>query len=299
MRPALRLLVLTWFAPLFGAAPASAQGPGASPPEPPAERRTETMAWRELRLAADRERAIWERLRVNPDDEDERQRADADFRAVLTAYENVIRSAPAMAEAYAAYGLLLGRTGNRADALKAYLRANKLDPNIPMVKNQIGNYLAEEGDYKEALPYYLAAIELDDAEPLYHYQLGQLLNAYRRFFVDDGLFTDDVLDRRIQSAFQRAAALAPANWAYLYRYAESFYDLATPAWDRALAEWRRLEERADTGLGRQTIRLHIANVQLRAGAPEEAAATLATIDEPALQERKRTLVAQLPESPED
>jgi tetratricopeptide (TPR) repeat protein len=251
------------------------------------------MAMRELREVASRERLIWERLRADPDNADMKQRAEAEFRNVITAYENVIRSAPEFAEAYAAYGLILSRTGNREAAVKAFLKANKLDPRLALVKNQLGNFLAEEGNYKEALPYYLAAIELEPEEPLYHYQLGALLHEYRRLFVADILYTESTVDEKSHDAFRRAAELAPDNWGYAYRYAESFYDAVKPDWDAALVEWRKLEARAKPGLEVQTIRLHIARVLVEADRNAEAGPILETITEPALQEHKQTVIAAI------
>ncbi len=289
-------------APSVDAAPAEetrAAPPPAADPARPSGKRAETMAWRELRLVADREREIWERLRAAPDDDLARQRAQAEFRAIITAYENVIRAAPDMAEAYAAYGLLLGRTGNREESTTALLKANKLDPNIPMVKNQLGNVLAEDGSYNQAMAYYLSAIELNQDEPLYHYQLGSLLHAYRDFFLDDKTFDRATLDRKTQAAFRRAAELAPENWPYIYRYAESFYDLETPDWEAALAEWRKLEEKAPEGLGKQTIRVHIANVMVEMGDRAGAAGLVETITDPALADQKQTVVARLQESPKE
>ncbi|BET66547.1 hypothetical protein ASA1KI_14650 [Opitutales bacterium ASA1] len=261
--------------------------------------RSESLAWRQLREAAAREKAIWDRLRAAPDDVVIRKRAETDFRDLITAYENVIRAAPEMAEAYAAYGLLLGRTGNREDSTKALLKANQLDPNIPMVKNQLGNILAEDGNYNQALAYYLSAVELDEDEPLYHYQLGSLLHAYADFFLDDKTFDRATLDAKTHAAFRRAAELAPDNWPYIYRFAESFYDLEEPDWPGALAEWRRLETKAPEGLGKQTIRLHVAGVLHELGQTSEARTLLATIDEPALAEQKQTVVARIEESEGD
>jgi tetratricopeptide (TPR) repeat protein len=266
--------------------------PSAPPP-------AETMATRQLREVVERERAIWERLRGRPDNENTRSRAQTDFRDVITAYENVIRANPEFAEAYAAYGLVLSRTGNREAAVKAFLRANKLDPRIAMVKNQLGNYHVEEGHYKEALPYYLSAIELAPEEPLYHYQLGALLHEFKQLFVADGLFKLEELEAKSHEAFRRAAELAPDNWGYVYRYAESFYDFADPDWDAALAVWRQLEERAEPGLGQQTVRLHIARVLVEADRTTEARPILDTITEPALADHKQTVIAAIDAEPEN
>lgn len=257
----------------------------------------ESMAWRDLREAVLRERAIWERLRMRPDDDLEQQRAQAEFRTVMNAYENVIRAAPKFAEAYAAYGLLLSRTGNREEAVRAFLKANQLDPNMPMVKNQIGNYLIEDGRYKDALGYYLAAIKLKPDEPLYHYQLGSLLREFRKFLVTDGLYTPAAIDKLMQEAFREAARLAPDNWGYIYRFAESYYDLESPKWEEALAEWTRLERKAQPGVEKQTIHLHRANVLARLGRRDEARAIVDSIVEPSLRGARAEVLAMIDPPP--
>jgi tetratricopeptide (TPR) repeat protein len=266
------------------------------PPELPPP--SESMVLRELREIAARERVIWDRLRADPENAELKLRSEAEFRDVITAYENLLRSAPDYAEAYAAYGLILGRTGNRDAAVKAFLRANKLNPRLALVKNQLGNILAEDGDYTEALPYYLAAIELEPEEPLYHYQLGSLLHEFRRLMIADEMFTDETLTAKSHDAFRRAAALAPDNWGYAYRYAESFYDAIDPDWPAALAEWQKLEVRAKPGLELQTVRLHIARVLVEADRYDEARPILETITEPALQEHKQTVIAVIEAEPE-
>jgi hypothetical protein len=147
--------------------------------------------------------------------------------------------------------------------------------------------------------YFLSAIELDPEEPLYHYQLGSLLHAYAEFFLDDGMFDRATLDSKMQTAFRRAAELAPENWAFLYRHAESYYDLENPDWEAALEQWLALAERADPGLPRQTCQLHAANVLLKLDRRDDAVELAGSIDEPALAEEKQTFIAQLDETPEE
>ena len=176
------------------------------------------------------------------------------------------------------------------------LKANQLDSDIPLVKNQLGNYLAEEGKPLEAAPYYLAAIKLEPNEPLYHYQLGTLLTVARDDFLKSGEWTRAALDQAMHHAFQRAAELAPDRFEFAYRYAESFYDLETPDWDGALKAWAALEEKAPTAVERQTMRLHAANILIKTGRPDHARALLDTVDEPSLQTQKQKLIAQLAET---
>jgi tetratricopeptide (TPR) repeat protein len=253
----------------------------------------ESLATRELRTVVEKEKLIWAHLEGRADDLMEQRRAQAEFRAVADTYEKIIRDKPDFAEAWAAYGLLLSRLGERENAMRSFVRANKLNPNIPMVKNQMGNYLTEDGEYSEALGYYLMAIELDESQPLYHYQLGSLLAAYRDFFIDDGTFDRATIDAKMQAAFLRAAELAPDEWGYVYRYAESFYDLGKPKWEEALAEWQKLEKRAAEGMETQVVLLHEARVLAELDRADEASTILESVSEPVLQQSKQTVIEQL------
>ena len=201
-----------------------------------------------------------------------------------------------MAAGYASYALLLNQPviDQRKLAAAMLLKANQLDPNLPLVKNQLGNYLAEEGKPLDALNYYLAAVKLAPDEPLYHYQIGTLLTEAREDFLKSGAWTRATLDQSMQDAFEKASALAPGNVAYAYRFGESFYDLERPEWSAALAFWRALEDKVAGPVEKETIRLHQANVLIHQQKFAEARAVLATVKEDKLQAQKQKLVAQLP-----
>jgi len=178
-------------------------------------------------------------------------------------YEILLRENPNFAAGYACYGYLLSKMDMPRQAIGVLLKANQLDPNIPLVKNQIGNFLAEQGKPIDAENYYMAAIKLDPDEPLYHYQLGQL---------------------------------APDRIEFTYRYAESFNDLKRPDWDKALKVWASLEDKETSDVGRQIIRLQAANVLIKEGKYDAARVLIATVSEPKLGPQKQKLVAQLPEN---
>jgi tetratricopeptide (TPR) repeat protein len=208
-------------------------------------------------------------------------------------YEMLLRANPDFAAGYAAYGYLLSRVDVRKEAAAILLRANQLDPDIALVKNQLGNVLAEDGKPLLAAPYYLAAIKLEPDEPLYHYQLGMILTEARDDFLQSGEWSRATLDETMLHSFQRAAELAPDRFEFTYRYAEAFYDVEKPDWNAALKIWSTLEENAETAIERQTMRLHAANILLKLGKPEHARMLLSTIDDPKLQGQKQTLVGRL------
>ena len=97
----------------------------------------------------------------------------------------------------------------------------------------------------------------------------------------------------MQAAFLRAAELAPDECGYVYRYAESFYDLGKPKWEEALAEWQKLEKRAAEGMETQVVLLHEARVLAELDRADEASTILESVSEPVLQQSKQTVIEQL------
>ena len=251
---------------------------------------------RDLKRAIERERMLFDAARESPEQTD-RDNMQMQLQEVVQDYERIIRTSPDFVPGYVAYGLLLNRVGEHRRSAEIFLKANKLDPNLPIVKNQLGNYCAEEGEFQDALEYYLAAIALSPREPLYHYQLGSLLHEYHDNFVLAGRFDAKTGRRQSADAFRRAAELAPDKIPYAYRHAESFYDVDEPDWDAALAAWSAIEARVYPGIERQTIHLHRANILINQSKFTEARALIDRVDEPSLEDNKETLIARLPETP--
>lgn len=253
----------------------------------------ETMSERELKRILQRERTLLAAANANAEQIDEKN-VQLQLHEIVADYEALLKRDPEFVAGYVAYGLMLSKVGETKRAAEIFLRANKLDDQLAVVKNQLGNYCAEDGKFQEALAYFVAASGLEPKESLYHYQIGALLYEYRDQFVKAGRFTTADLHKESARAFAKAAECAPDNVAYAYRYAESFYDQAAPDWAVALGEWKKLEERMRSTLERQTIQLHEANVLLKMGKTAEARVLLDDVTEPALQGNKQKLVGQLP-----
>jgi len=217
----------------------------------------------------------------------------AQLQQVCNDYDVLLRKNPKFVPAYVAYGLLLGKIDNRKESIVLLLKANALDKELPVVKNQLGNYLAEEGKPIEAMNYFLAAIQLDPKEPLYHYQLGTLIVEARDDFLKTGQWTRAQLDRTMQEAFQQATLCAPDDWRYAYRYGLSFYDLEIAEWETALLFWKDFEKRLKPGVEQQTCRLHQAKVLVAQHHFDEARTTLETVTESVLAKEKEKLIAEL------
>jgi tetratricopeptide (TPR) repeat protein len=215
------------------------------------------------------------------------QRVTDDYERLLTRYPN-------FAAGWAAYGLFLcdPLVEDHKTALALLLKANGLDGEIPVVKNQIGVILAEQGRAIDALNYFLAAADLAPAEPLYHFQIGLVLAEGRADFQKSKAWTPAVIDRTLLDAFARAVSLAPERTDFAYRAAESYYDLAEPRWEEAYRAWTRLEERLEGRLETQTVRLHRARTLWKQGLAADARELLATVDASELAGQRAKLVAE-------
>lgn len=260
--------------------------------------RSESMTERTLRQLVERQREILEQAAQAGDHFDQSD-FEMKMQRVCLGYEELLRESPEFAAGYAAYGYLLRQIGMDRESSAMLMKANQYDANIPMVKNQLGNYLAEQGHPLDAVSYFMAAIKLAPDEPLYHYQLGTLLHEARDDFVLSDEWTAESVDAAMHEAFRRAAELAPDRIEFTYRYAESFYDLSDPDWDAALKVWASLEEQARSAPEREAMRLHAANVCLKLGKFAHARLLLDNVTDPALAQQKEKLVAQLPDDSEE
>lgn len=214
---------------------------------------------------------------------------------LVQAYESFLSDNPDSVYGTILYGKCLRRLGNDQKAAHLFMQANKLDPNISVVKQQLGNYLAEKGDYLLALPYFLSAIELKPEEPIYHYQLAELLFHYKPHLLQDHIFEPKELDDKILHALREAARLAPEARSFAFRLAEAFYDLSEPDWVQALAQWDKLYQTSASEAEKEIILFQRARVLIELGRFNEAHQALNRIFSPALEQNRRELLARLPQ----
>jgi tetratricopeptide (TPR) repeat protein len=211
----------------------------------------------------------------------------------VQSYRSYLVDQPDDVSAYILYGKLLRRVQENEQAFLAFLKADELDPEIAVVKQQIGNHLAEEGKGKAALTFYLRAVDLEPETAVYHFALGQLIQDFRDEFIQDGIFTRDALEREMLKAFRRAAALDTENFDYQMRLGEAYYDLSSPDWKAALVHWNKLRKQAASSLQREILDLHRARVLGKLGRTEEALALLEAALNPALQNSKQQVLDEI------
>lgn len=241
-----------------------------------------------------REQKIYQRLAADPEfytaDDLERH-----INELIQSYSTYLTENPDDVSALVLYGKLLRRVDKNDEAFNAFLQADKLDSNIAVVKQQIGNHMAETGKGKAALTFYLNAIQLDPKVPTYHFALGELLYTFRNQFLEEAIFTRDALDREMLKAFETAVRLEPDNFDAQMRLGEAYYDLASPDWKAALVHWNKLRKASatDDTLRRQILDLHKTRVLGKLGRISEAKELAASIVQPSLQQSKQQVLSEL------
>jgi tetratricopeptide (TPR) repeat protein len=209
-------------------------------------------------------------------------------------YDELILRDPHNVNTLILYGKFLRRVGQNDVANTMFIHADQLSPDLAVVKQQLGNYLAEQGNYAGALVLYLKAVDLAPREAVYHYGLGELLATYRDKFVADGAFTGTAIDDQILAAFAKAQELDPTCKDFAFRHGEAYYDLGTPRWEEALEEWTKVAARSDlSSYEKDAARLHLARVNCELGRKAEALALLRDDVTPVLQATRARLLRRV------
>lgn len=250
------------------------------------------FASKRLLAIAEKEAQIYQKIAEDPEfySEDD---LDRRLNELVQSYRAYLVDQPDDASAYILYGKLLRRLNEYDQAFTAFLKADELDPQIAVVKQQIGNHLAEEGKGKAALTFYLSAIDLEPETAVYHFALGQLIYDFRHEFISENIFTQDALEREMLKAFRTAATLEPDNFDYQMRLGEAYYDLSSPDWRNALIHWKQVRKLAHSSLQNEILDLHQARVLGKLGRIEEARNLLEQVITPALQQSKQQVLDEI------
>lgn len=246
-----------------------------------------------LQAIVDAQNSFLEQLESNPKNFSEVEK-ERGFSKLFKEYEDFIINNPNCIHADIIYGKLLRKAGLNKKAYVVFLKANNKNPNVGVVKQQIGNFLAEEGEYGLALTYFLQAIEIEPNEAIYHYQLGELLHRFKKSFLASNILNEEKFDIQMLNAFDKAKELSPDSWVYQVRYAEAFFDINRPRWEEALRLWESLELQAPNIWEKEVVFLNEARVQIKRKDYIKAKECLAKVYLPSLEKSRRELLELIP-----
>ena len=173
----------------------------------------------------------------------------------------------------------LRATGDADTAYKRISEAERLNPKIAVIKQQLANYEAEHGMPKEAYDNLKEAIALEPNVAIYHIQLADLLLFFREDFLKKQIFTQEKIDKEMIASIANAAKLEPKNSKIQWKYARFFYDLGKPDWNIALAQWENiLQNFAPLNIDKQTALVNKARVLIELNQDQQAKEILKQIN---------------------
>ena len=247
-----------------------------------------TVASLELSKIIDQQNFVFSKVGIWTEDEFKQQ-----AQGIVNQYESFLVENPNEVNALILYGKFLRKTGHEHEAADLFFRADKINPDIAVVKQGIGNFLAENDKYTAAFPFFLQATQLADEEPEYHYNLGSFL-----YFSKDKIRLPEIeqdLDELMHESFRKASKLEPNNFQYQLRFAQSFFDYNQSDKSDGLLQWEKLMKSFGNRPHAEMDYLKIGKVRMLIylGQDEEANLLLESIKTNSLLRSKETLIKEL------
>ncbi len=203
---------------------------------------------------------------------------------VRKGYEDFLQRHPDHARARLAYGSFLNDTGEEQAAAVQWEKARDIDPRLPAVWNNLGNYYGHNGKVVQAFACYDKAIALSPLESVYYQNLATTAFMFRTEAQDHYGLTGPQLFNRVMTLYHKALALDPGNFSLATELAQTYYGFKPPPsgnfdddvraekqhYDLALEAWQVALRLAGDDLQRQSVRVHLARVNIMAGNWEDA-----------------------------
>ena len=199
-------------------------------------------------------------------------------------YEDFLQRHPDHARGRLAYGSFLNDIGEEQAAAAQWEKAREIDPRLPAVWNNLGNYYGHNGNVAQAFDCYDKAIALSPRESVYYQNLATSVFLFRKEAREHYGLTEPQLFNRVMALYYKALALDPGNFALATELAQTYYGFKPPAtgsfeenlraerqhYDQALEAWQVALRLAGDDLEQQGVRVHLARVNISAGNLEEA-----------------------------
>ena len=207
----------------------------------------------------------------------EQKRASAGERVerILYQYVSFLAKFPDNAAAHNYYGeALADLKGRHAQAAQEWLRAIKLDPQLPDPHNNMGIYYGHFGNHDKAIDEFRKAVELDPNVAEFHFDLALAYHNFRYVAMSKLGWTLPRLFEEILKESRKARQLKPEDLEIATDYARTFFGSenfkVTPDWPEALAAWQYCLALTEEPTERFGILLNLGRVALRMDRREEA-----------------------------
>lgn len=192
------------------------------------------------------------------------------FAPIQKDYEDFIRRHPDYARARVLYASFLDDIGDEDGEMAQLLKARDIDPTIPAVWNNLGNYYGEHGPITNAFICYEKAIQLDPTESVYYQNFGTTVYLYRKdvkefYHIDEQQTFDKAL-----GLYSNATRLDPTNFVLASDVAMTYYGIRPLRTNDALVAWTNALNLAGDEIEREGVYIHFARLKTRTGEFAEA-----------------------------
>ncbi len=203
---------------------------------------------------------------------------------------------PENVNAFVLYGKFLRKIGQDAKAYATFKQADLLDGKIAVVKQQLSAIEAESGSVKEAYFHICEALSLSQGDNVFLTQKAFIMVLGKNTLISEGVISKRDFDEQLGKCYREISQKNPDDRTAKIRYAQSFYDLFEPDWNKALSIWEEILKTSSLRIERQTALANIARVLVELNRDEEARKILEQVDAPNLQRAKKLLIVELDKS---
>jgi tetratricopeptide (TPR) repeat protein len=209
------------------------------------------------------------------------------FDSIRNGYDDFIKRHPDYAPARVAYASFLDDLGQENAGYEQLLKAKDIDPKLPSVWNQLGNYYGENGPTTNAFVCYEKAIQLDPTESVYYENFGTTVYLYRKDVREFYHLTEQQVFDKAMALYAKAMATDPTNFNLATRVAQSYYGIKPLRTNDALVSWSNTLKLAHDEIEREGVYIHLARIKMLAGQYAQAQQQLDAVTNEMYAELKR------------
>ena len=252
-----------------------------------------TLSQKKLSLILDRQEKFFTiPFSTRKDNEQEMTR---NAQEIVASYESYLSQNPDDTNALILFGKFLRKVGQEEHAVEFFIQADKINPKLAVVKQQLANYLVEKGRPIDAFPYYILTIELNPKEAFYHFHLGNFLFLFEKELIENGILNQKSAQSFMHRSFREASMLRPNNFEFQLRYAQSFFDFPQSNKADALNVLKKIEQSFPnrSNIEKDYFRLCRARILLELNRQKDASQLIKAVSSQSLIKAKEALLLKV------
>ncbi len=180
-------------------------------------------------------------------------------------YQDFIQRHPDNARGRVLYGSFLEDLGDEDGEFEQLLKARDLDPSIPAIWNNLGNYYGEHGPTTNAFACYEKAIQLDPTESVYYQNFGTTVYLYRKDVKEYYHINEQQVFDKAMLLYSNAMKMDPTNFNLATDVAQTYYGIKPLRINDALVAWTNALKLAHDDVEREGVYIHFARIKMLAG----------------------------------